>query len=226
MAKEVELGRRALIELVGTFMFVFIGAGSAVAAYFVAPTSPPLISVALANGIALGLAVSYAMNISGGHLNPAVTIGMLATKRIKGSDAAAYIAAQVVGAILAGYLLVLLLPHATGAIVNYGTPSLSSIGVLQGIALEAVMTFFLVFTVFGTTVDSRAPKIGGLGVGLVVMVDVLIGGPFTGAAMNPARAIGPAIASLSFSGWYVYWIGPIIGALLAALIYEYCIIGK
>lgn len=224
MAKMAKLSQRALVEFIGTLIFVFVGAGSVVAVQYLGIGGSGLLLIALANGIGLALAITFAMNISGGHMNPAVTIGMLITKNIKSLDALAYIIAQVLGATIGALLLVALMPSAAGMAVSYGAPSLaSSVGLLQGIALEAVMTAFLVFMVFGTAVDKRAPKIGGFGVGLIVVLDVIVGGPLTGAAMNPARAIGPMIASMSFANWYVYWIGPIIGAVVAALIYAYCI---
>jgi MIP family channel proteins len=220
MAKNPTLGKRALVELIGTFLFVFVGAGSAVAAQYLSPGSAALLVIAFANGLGLALAISFALNTSGGHINPAVTIGAWATKMISGRDAIAYIVAQVIGATAAGFFLVALYPSSIGVAVNYGTPSLSvGTSVLQGIIFEAVMTFFLVIVIFGTIVDKRSPRLGGLLVGLTVVADALAGGPFTGAAMNPARAIGPALASGFLTNWYVYWIGPIIGSVLAAWIY-------
>ncbi|MCL5239026.1 MAG: aquaporin [Candidatus Marsarchaeota archaeon] len=227
MAKDSSLKKRMLAEFIGTFLFVFVGAGSAVAAQSFAPGNAALLVAALANGIGLAMAISYALNTSGGHINPAVTIGIWAAKMIRGIDAIGYIAAQVVGATIAGLVLVWLLPAALGGAANYGAPALGSgTGVLQGIVIEAIMTFFLVSTVFATIVDKRFPKFGGLFVGLVVVADVLIGGPFTGAAMNPARAIGPQLAAGFLANWYVYWIGPIVGGLVAALIYKYLFMDK
>ncbi len=227
MAIGNSLGRRMLAELVGTFLFVFVGAGSAVAAQSFAPGNAALLIAALANGIGLAMAITYALNTSGGHLNPAVTIGIWTAKMISSLEAIGYIVAQVVGATVAGLALVWLLPAALGGAVNYGAPALGSgTGVLQGIALEAIMTFFLVSMVFATIVDKRFPKFGGLFVGLAVAVDVLVGGPFTGAAMNPARAIGPQLASGFLANWYVYWVGPIIGGILAALVYSYVFLRK
>jgi len=221
MAKIAGLGQRALVEAVGVFFLVFIGAGAVVAAQFAGLGSASLLAIAFANGIALALAVSFAMNISGGHINPAVTIAMLVNKAIKPKEAGVYIIFQLIGATIAGLLLLAAYPAASGAAVNYGTPSLGSgVGILQGITFEAIMTFILVFTVMGTAVDKRAPKIAGFGIGLAVFIDVLAGGPFTGAAMNPARWFGPALASGFFTNWYVYIIGPIVGAVIAAIIYK------
>ncbi len=225
MAKNPTLGQRGLVEAVGTFFLTFIGAGAVIAASAAGLGGSTLLVVALANGLALALAVSFAMNISGGHINPAVTIAMLVNKAIKPRDALVYIIFQLSGAIIAGALLLAVYPSAVGIAVHYGAPSLSSsTTVLQGILFEAIMTFILVFTVMGTAVDKRAPKIAGFGIGLAVVIDVLAGGPFTGAAMNPARAMGPMIAAGFFSNWYVYWIGPVAGAVIAGLLYKYLIL--
>lgn len=224
MAKNSKLGHRAFIEALGTFFFVFLGAGAVIAAHFAGLGALSLLVIAIANGIGLALAISLAMNISGGHINPAVTIAAWINKKISSGDAVVYIIAQVVGATIAGFLLVSVYPAASGIAVNYGAPSLGpTTTIMQGIILETIMTFFLVTAVFLTAVDRRAPKIAGFGVGLTVVLDVLVGGPFTGAAMNPARAIGPMIASGFLSNWYVYWIGPILGAVIAALVYKYLI---
>jgi MIP family channel proteins len=214
-------------------MFVFIGAGSAIASQYLFSSNTTtgfstdpragLLVAALANGLGLAIAISATMGISGGHLNPAVTIGLLLGRKVAGRDVIPYIIAQLVGATIAGLFLMIVLPSSTGSAVNWGAPTLNTsvISIAQGTTFELIMTFFLVLAVYGTVVDRRAPKIGGFGVGLVVLLDVLVGGPFTGAAMNPARATGPMIASLSFpSYWYIYWIGPILGGALAGVIYH------
>ena len=137
MPKQAKLSQRTLVEFLGTLIFVFLGAGSIVAVHFLSPTYPGLLIIALANGLGLALAITFAMNISGGHMNPAVTIGMLVTKNIKALDALAYIIAQVIGATVGALLLVALLPMAAGAAVNYGAPALSSsITLVQGIGLR------------------------------------------------------------------------------------------
>src|SRR6266571_3483640 len=223
MSNEPDLARRYTAELLGTFIFVFVGAGSAVATQYVGVFDPgsALLVAALANGLGLAIGISITMGISGGALNPAVTIGLLLGKKIPAKDVIPYIIAELVGATIAGLLLMAVSPSSVGPLVLWGAPSLSGITVAQGTLFELVMTFLLVMAVYGTIVDKRAPKIGGFGVGLIVVADVLTGGPFTGAAMNPARAMGPMIASLSFpTYWYIYWIGPLIGAALAGLIYN------
>lgn len=223
MSNQSEIARRYAAELVGTFLFVFVGAGSAVAAQFLQLTLDPgasLLVAAFANGLGLAIGISATMGISGGHLNPAVTIGLLLGGKIRGKEVIPYIIAQLVGATVAGLLLISVLPNDSGTAAHWGAPSLNVISVAQATTFELVMTFLLVLAVYGTIVDKRAPKIGGFGVGLIVLCDVLVGGPFTGAAMNPARAMGPMIASLTFpSYWYIYWIGPVLGSALASVIY-------
>jgi MIP family channel proteins len=219
------LGRKVAAELFGTFMFVLVGAGSAVAAQVIHVTDPgvSLVIAALANGLGLAMAVSATLQLSGGVLNPAVAVGLLVGRKLKVREVIAYGIAEVVGATLAGWVLVFSLPQAAGAAVEWGSPTLSSsVSVAQGITLEAFMTFVLVMAVYGTAVDPRSPKIGGLGIGLAVLADVLVGGPLTGAAMNPARAMGPMLAALFLPGyWYIYWVGPVAGAILAGAVYHY-----
>ena len=211
--------RHFAAEFVGTFALVFIGGGSIMAA---AATQMPgaLIAVALAHGIILAVLVSATMRISG-HFNPAVTLGFLVTRRIDAIMAGVYIAAQITAAILAAYALKGLLPEAVTSATRLGGQAISlDVSAGQAIGLEAIATFFLAFVIFGTAVDPRAPKIGGLAIGLTIAADILAIGPFTGASMNPARSFGPAVASGIFEGQAVYWIGPILGAIAAALLYD------
>jgi aquaporin TIP len=231
------LGKRVVAELVGTYMFVFVGAGSAVGFIAFGNSDPAvaLLIAALGNGVGLGVSISATMGVSGGALNPAVAIGLLIGRKLPAKDVVPYILAELVGAILAGFSLVAVVPKSYGDPVYWGAPPHSLVqgqSVLAAIALEAIMTFFLVFVVYGTIVDERAPKLGGLAVGLIVATDVFIGGPLTGAAMNPARAMGPMITAAivtnlnAFNLWYVYWIGPIIGGAIAALVYAYGLFSK
>lgn len=219
---------RLTAEFVGTLFFVFLAAGSVVSAAYLG--IPPVLTipfVAIGIGLALALAVSATMGVSGGHLNPAVTVGLFVANKIKGKEAILYIIAQVLGAMIGAALLFVLFPVSVGNAVYWGTTTLGNgVTILQGIAVEAILTFFLVLAVFGTAVDERAPKIGGFGIGLTVMLDILVGGAISGGAMNPARALGPAIVSMHFAAWYVYWIGPIIGGIVAALVYKELILRR
>ncbi len=224
---ESKLSQKVLAEALGTFLLVFLGAGSIVVSSGVGVGSGQLLLVALAHGLALGVAISIAMGISGGHINPAVTGAMYLTKRIKGSDAVAYVIAQLAGAAFGAFLLLWVMPAQYLVGSSLGATTLSPyVGVAQGIAIEAVITFVLVMAVFGTTVDRRAPKIAGFGVGFTLVALILVAGPLTGAAANPARAFGPELATMNFSDWYVYWIGPFIGAVIAALLYDKLMLGK
>jgi len=209
-----------LAEAIATFALVFIGAG-AVVANATYNNSLGLVGVALAHGLVLMSMIYATRHISGGHVNPAVTIAMLVTKKIPVKDGIAYIIFQLVGAAIAGLLLAVVFVNAPASVHLGVTDLASGVSVTTGIILEAVLTFFLVFTVFAVAVDNRGlADASGLAIGLVLTFDILVGGSLTGAAMNPARAFGPAFASQYFLTQPVYWIGPIIGAVIAALIYD------
>ena len=215
--------RKLTAEAIGTFTLIFAGCGSVM--LFTANDRVTLVGVALAHGLAIALMVSALGAVSGGHFNPAVTIGMWVTRRIDTLPGVGYIVAQLAGASLAAAALVALFPEGYRSAATLGTPSLGAgIDVARGVGIEALLTFFLMTVIFGTAVDARAPKLGGLAIGLAVTMDVLAGGPLTGAAMNPARAFGPALLSGQWADHYVYWIGPIIGAVVASLLYHYVFI--
>jgi MIP family channel proteins len=221
------LARRLAAEALGTFGLVFIGAAVVVVNGGFPNSGIGLLGIALAHAVVLSVMITATMTISGGHLNPAVTIGLLATRRVDPVSAAAYIAAQLVAACVAAYLVQLLLPVAAVRNAMLGVPVIaSSITLQQAIGIELVLTFFLMSAVFGTAVSPDAPRVGGFGIGLVLLFDILVGGPLTGAAMNPARAFGPAAVSGEWVGHLVYWIGPIAGALLAALLWEYVLLPR
>ena len=208
--------REELAETVGTFTLVFIGAGAgAVAA--ASSSGGGLVGVALAHGLAL-VVIIYAWGaISGAHVNPAVTFGLALTGRFPWLRALRYWAAQLLGAALAGYLLLFLI----GPQGNLGmTLPASSVSIVQAIGIEAVLTFFLVTAVFGSAVAGRNGDGAALAIGLVLAMDILMGGPLTGGAMNPARSFGPALAMGNFTDLYVYFIGPLLGGGLAALFYD------
>jgi MIP family channel proteins len=205
-------------EAVGTFFLVFPGAGAPILDK-VTGGSVGLLGIAIANGLGLAIGITATMNISGGALNPAVTVALWAAKKLKPVLVIPYILAELVGAVIAALLLKAIFPAAAAAATHLGAPALTQIGPGQGLLLEGFMTFLLVTAVFLTAVDERAPKVGGFGIGVIVMVDVLMGGPLTGAAMNPARALGPALVAGYFANQWIWWVGPILGGLLAAAIY-------
>jgi|GraSoiStandDraft_14_1057315.scaffolds.fasta_scaffold91426_1 MIP family channel proteins len=218
--------QKLVAEFIGTFALIFFGAGSICADQFLHSTGQGglgLLGIALAHGLAIGLMVTAIGHISGGHLNPAVTIGFWVTKRLSTFDAILYWIAQLAGAVAAAYLLRTIVPLETWRNAALGTPELAhDFTRPYAMVLEAVMTFFLVFVVFATAVDERGAfnKIAGFAIGLTVTMDILMGGPLTGAAMNPARAFGPALAANHWANHGVYWVGPLAGGFLAGLLYD------
>ncbi len=222
----MSLYRRATAEALGTFGLVFIACGAVVAAGL-PNTNFGLLGIACAQAIILAVMVTATMNISGGHLNPAVTIGLLAGRRIGPRDALVYIGAQLAGALVAAWLVGALMPPDAASAAALGTPQLQNgITFTKGVAIEAVLTFFLMSAVYGTAVAPTAPKVGGFAIGLTLLFDLLVGGNLTGGAMNPARALGPAVVSGTFLGQAVYWIGPILGALVATVLWEQVLMEK
>ncbi len=216
------LDPRALVaEALGAFTLVFAGAGVIVLA--AANANINMVAIALAHGLAIAVMMMAVGHVSGGHFNPAVTIGIWVTRRIGTAKAIGYILAQLIGAVIAGLALVALFPQSMRDAVSLGTPRLGpQVEFLQGVGIEAILTLFLVIVFFGTVLDGRGPKLlGGLAVGLVYTMDVLAGFPLTGAAINPARALGPALASGEWADHLVYWVGPVVGAVVAGLLYHY-----
>jgi MIP family channel proteins len=233
--------RPYLAELIGTFALVFLGAGT-VCMYQLAllpgQPQPYVLGIALAEGFILASMLSATVHISGGFLNPAVTLMLWVYKRMDGQKCSWLIGAQLVGAVLAGLCLRPLFsvnvltaahmgtPHlnlvAFGAPSNNTEPSLGMI--LPGIGIEIALTFILTFVIFATMIDPRGPRLAGLAVGLTLTAAILMGYGLTGACTNPARWFGTVVWELTvdtgaFRGHMVYWIGPIVGALLAGGIY-------
>jgi aquaporin Z len=207
--------RRGIAELIGTFTLIFVGMGSIVFA------SSGLLGVALAHGLAIAIMVSAVGHISGGHFNPAVTFGFLVTRRIAPSLAAVYWVAQLSGALLGALALRATFPDQAN--LDAGVPVLNaSIGSGSGLLLEAILTFLLVWVIFATAVDPGGAfkSIAGLAIGLTITIDILAAGPLTGAAMNPARALGPELVQNVWSDFWVYIVGPGAGAAVAALLYD------
>ncbi|XP_010549592.1 PREDICTED: probable aquaporin TIP3-2 [Tarenaya hassleriana] len=224
--------RATLAELISTFVFVFAGEGSILAldklywdhaAHSGTNTPGGLVLVALAHALALFAAVSAAINVSGGHVNPAVTFGALVGGRISVIRAVYYWIAQLLGAILACLLLRL----ATNGLRPVGFHVTHGVGEVHGLLMEIILTYGLVYTVYSTAIDPKRGSIGiiaPLAIGLILGANMLVGGPFEGASMNPARAFGPALVGWRWKNHWIYWVGPFIGGGLAGLIYEYMII--
>lgn len=211
--------RHFVAEFVGIFALVFVGSGTIMMAQHTNSASPLLLA-ATAHGLILAIMVTATMRISG-HLNPAVTIGFVVTRRIEPLMAAIYIVAQILGAIAAAYALKACVPAELFAATRGGGQAIAlDVTAKQAFFLELIATFFLTFVVFGTAVDPNAPKVGGFAIGLTIAADILAIGPLTGASMNPARSLGPAVASGVFEGQAVYWAGPIVGSIIAALLYD------
>lgn len=211
-------------EFIGTFALVFFGAGAVcVDRYLQSSGGIGLLGVALAHGLAIAIMVSAFGHVSGGHFNPAITIGFWVTKRLNTMDTIAYWLAQLAGAVVAAYLLKSIVPAETTQAVALGTPMFArDFTRLSGMMLEGVTTFFLVLTVFATAVDERSSfrSIASFAIGLTITLGILVAGPFTGAALNPARAFGPALVSSHWQTHGVYWVGPLAGGFVAGLLYD------
>jgi MIP family channel proteins len=214
-----------IAEFIGTFALVFIGAGAVVVA---GPAGSGLVGVALAHGVVLAVMVSILAHISGAHFNPAVTMAVWVARKIDTPRALLYIATQLVAGIVAAFALKWMLPESlwnipgTGESLGNTTVNVSlGMTAARAVAVEAFLTFFLVIAVFGTAVDDRGPfaKTAGLTIGLVLVFDILMGGPLTGASMNPARSLGPALATGDLTDIWVYFAGPIVGGVIAAALY-------
>lgn len=214
--------RSALAEAVGALALIFLGAGSIIADQITGGKIGAT-GIAFAHGLAIATMVAAAGHVSGGHFNPAVTLGFVATRRMPVGTGITYILAQLIGASIGGLLLTAVFPEAARVAVNLGTPALGrGVSAGTGIVVEAVLTFFLVFVIFGVAVDARGQRaLAPLAIGLVIVMDILGAGVLTGAAMNPARAFGPALFSGFWANHAVYWVGPIIGGVLAAWVYTY-----
>lgn len=205
-----------IAEFIGTFGLIFAALG-----VIASTNGEDLVAIALAQGLIIAVMVSATGAVSGGHLNPAVTIGALTAGKIDSGNAIGYIVAQCLGGIVAAALAKACIPADSLAAVGMGTPALGEgISTGMGLLTEIILTFFLVFVIFGTAIDKRAPQVGGLFIGLAVAAGILVGASITGAAMNPARHLGPALLGGGMGMIWLYWVGPIIGSILAAQIYH------
>lgn len=215
--------KAALAEFISTLIFVFAGEGSGMAfsklTNNAANTPSGLIAAAVAHAFALFVAVAVGANISGGHVNPAVTFGAFVGGNITLLRGILYWIAQLLGSVVA----CLLLKFSTGGLETAAFSLSAGVGVWNALVLEIVLTFGLVYTVYATAVD---PKRGSLGtiapiaIGFIVGANILVGGAFDGASMNPAVSFGPAVVSWTWENHWVYWAGPLIGGGLAGVVYE------
>jgi len=240
---EYALRGKLVAEAVGTFALIFVGAGSILSFSSGGQVFDPggvRLAVALAHGLTIAVMVSAVGHVSGGHFNPAVTIAMVVTRRIRVDHAAWYIVAQLLASALAAALLVAVYPQNVWQATNIGNTEVGAAGGLaltegQVVLVEAVMTFFLVWVIFGTAADKKGSwsAVGGLAIGLTIALDILMAGPLTGGAMNPARSFGPTfvasaagvtiINSGTLSLWanhLLYWVGPVLGGVMAAGLYN------
>jgi aquaporin Z len=211
----LDLTQRAVAEFVGAFALLFIGAGAA-SIY----GANDIVAIALGTGLAIAVMVTAVGHISGGHFNPAVTLGFLVTRRIHPVHAVVYWIVQFGGAALAVLMLKWVLPNASSP---YGAPSLANVlDKGQGVAVEAVLTFFLVWVIFACAADPRGAfdKIAGLAIGGVITMGTLMAFVLTGAAMNPARAFGPQLVANDWKNWWIWYVGPLAGGVIAAVLYE------
>jgi MIP family channel proteins len=215
------LTKALIAEFIGTFALIFIGAGAG------ALGIGGLVGVAFAHGfVVLGFAYAYG-HISGTHINPAVTVGLLAAGKIDAGRAVAYIVTQIVGGLVGAFTLAWALG---GTATGLGTTALAqnlavgattiSITPVIGMVLEAILTFFLVNAVLNAAVSGKAGGHAGLAIAATLVFCILMGGPLTGASLNPARSIGPAVATGNMADLWVYLVGPLVGAIIAGLLYR------
>jgi MIP family channel proteins len=213
------LGRAVVAEFVATFALVFVGAGAVVLA---AGGQLDLVGVALAHGLVLMVMVSITGHVSGGLVNPAVAVALWVAGKLTTQRAAVLIVAQLVGAVVGAVALRWIVGGDAFDAGSAGAPVLDpAIDVGVGTVLEAILTFLLVYAVFGTAVDDRGPwlKTAGLTIGLVIAFEIMAFGPLTGAAMNPARWFGPAVIGGLWANAIVWTVGPIAGGIIASVLY-------
>jgi len=218
-----------LAEFIGTFLFFFAGIGAILGNTNAVGSHGGLIAIAFAHGLGLTIAVMCFGGVSGGHFNPAVSIGLMSTGRVRPATAGAYVVVQLIAAVAAAAACKFVFPEAAVAEANLGIPLPAAFAGNHTVLLvEFILTFFLMTAIYGTAIEPRGAgvKIGAFGIGLTVMMDILAGGPVTGASMNPARSFGPAFVQGYWTWHPLYWIAPVAGAVAAALVYEHLILEK
>jgi MIP family channel proteins len=215
-----DLWRRSFVELLGTFALVFVGAGTIMS---LGPQADAgTLEVALATGLTIGVMVCAVGHISGGHFNPAITFGFMLTRRMSVLLGVAYWVVQLAGGVLAALLLRWIFPAANRDAANLGAPSVHTIDIGAALVVEALITFFVVWVVFAMTTDPRSTysAVAGLAIGFVFVFGMLLAYPLTGGAFNPARAFGPELVSNSWSDFWIWYVGPLAGGAIAALLYD------
>jgi aquaporin TIP len=215
-----DLWRRSFVELLGTFALVLVGAGTIMS---LGPQADAgTLDVAVATGLTIAVMVTAVGHISGGHFNPAITFGFMLTRRLALVLGVAYWVAQLLGSVLAALLLRWIFPAANRDAANLGAPSVHTIDIGAALVLEALITFFLVWVVFAVTSDERNSytAVAGLAIGFVILFGMLLAYPLTGGSFNPARAFGPQLISGSWSDAWIYYVGPLAGGAIAALLYD------
>jgi aquaporin TIP len=213
--------RELIVEFIGPFTLVYVGVGA-----IVATQGGDLVAIALAHGLAIGLMVAAAGHISGGVYNPALTAGLMVANRITIGKGLSYMVVQLLGAAIGALAVKASFPDAETDAVNLGVPAIAA-NLEWGSAFiaELVATFFLMFVVFGVALDTRGPRgIAGLAIGLTITMDIFAVGALTGAAMNPARAFGPALVQNSWDDIWLYFVACPIGAIIAAGLYQFVLV--
>lgn len=227
--EERSLGQKLVAEFIGTFALAFIGIGAVAAATAAPQINGGIVQIAFAHGLVIAVMMSAMGHISGGHFNPAITIGAWIAQKIASRDALGYLATQVAAGIAGAAAIRGLLSESIWQSVGLGVPQVSGlISNGQAVVIEAVITFFLVWVFFASAIDPEGSfgKIAGLAIGLTMTLGILMAGAFTGGSMNPARALGPALVGGPLDGWWIYWIGPVAGGVVAAALYDALILSK
>lgn len=237
------MNTRALVaELVGTFLFVFVGVMVVISGFYPENSTGNLVSIALGHGIAIAVLATALGSISGGHFNPAVSFGLAMAGKLSVRDLVGYWIAQVIGGIAGAWVAIFCVGPAAPVDSNGGVPSVGTyIDPGQAMMMEMLGTLILVLVVFGTAVSKKAPKMGALSIGLSITAVICAIGPFTGAAINPIRWLGPALVSGKLSNssamtasplygsttmMMIYIVGPLLGAFVAAVLFKYLFAGE
>jgi len=226
------IAQKLVVEALGAFALCFFSIGAVVLTQ-----GQDIVAIGIATGLAIGIMVAAGGHISGGHYNPAITVGVLATRRISVPDAVAYIIAQMVGAVLGAGAVTLAYLDVDRNRVNLGMPAVGTslvadppvkLSVWNATAMESVLTFFLVLVVFGTAIDKRSIGrwIAPWAIGITIAIGNMAGVAVSGAAMNPIRWFGPAVIQRDWTDAWVWIVGPIIAGIVAALLYDRFLMDK